>query len=250
MKEQHFFYVPQAASANELPEEEAQHALRVLRVSEGDEIMLMDGQGTFHRAEVTLTTGKRCVYSIVESIAQGRQWVGHLHIAVAPTKNIGRMEWMVEKCTEIGIDELTFLACRYSERKVIKEERMEKIVVSAVKQSRKAWKPVINGLTPFSAFIARPRSGQLFIAHCMEDFPRAFLFDALRTDIDTLRTGAVPTPNAHDITVLIGPEGDFSEEEVQAAIAAGYASVHLGKSRLRTETAALSVLMMLHLSVP
>ena len=139
MKETHFFYVPDARTAVELPEEEAQHAVRVLRLKEGDEMMLMDGQGTFYQALVTMATNKRCCYQIAAVQPQKRAWNGHVHLAIAPTKMIDRMEWMSEKATEVGFDELTFLNCRFSERRMVKLPRIEKIVVSALKQSRKAY---------------------------------------------------------------------------------------------------------------
>ena len=150
-----------------------------------------------------------------------------------------RMEWMTEKVTEIGIDELTFLDCQFSERRVVKLPRIEKIVVSAVKQSHKAWMPVVHEMTALKTFISQPREGRKYIAHCYEEIPRTYLFDELQK----------PSPlNSHDATVLVGPEGDFSIDEVRQAIEAGWQSVHLGKSRLRTETAGLSAVMMMQLS--
>jgi 16S rRNA (uracil1498-N3)-methyltransferase len=144
---------------------------------------------------------------------------------------------MVEKATEIGVDEISFLHCVFSERKILKMPRLDKIVVSAVKQSHKAWKPVIREMEPLSHFIESPREGAKFIAHCYEEIPRTYLYDELR-QLDA----------AEDATVMIGPEGDFSIDEVEAAIQQGYKSVHLGKSRLRTETAGLSAVMMMQLS--
>ena len=177
MKEVRFFYVPNADSVNELPEEEARHAVRVLRMEMGDEMMLMDGAGTFYRAIVTEATKKRCLYRIEETLPQERQWMPHLHLAMAPTKNMDRTEWFAEKATEIGFDELTFLKCRWSERTVIKTERIEKILVSAMKQSHKAWKPVLNEMTDFKAFLqeieqrekASGKTMQKFICHCYDD---------------------------------------------------------------------------------
>ncbi len=237
MKEIRFFYVPDASANKELPEEEAMHALRVLRLKLGDEIMLMDGQGVFYRAEVTLAHMKHCLYDIKESFPQEHQWKGHIHLAIAPTKLMDRMEWMIEKAVEIGVDEVSFLNCQFSERRIIKIPRVEKIVVSAMKQSHKAWKTVLNDMNLFRDFIKAPRSGRKFIAHCYDEIPRTYLFDELRKLDDT-----------DDITVLIGPEGDFSIDEVRLAIDLGFQSVHLGKSRLRTETAGLSAVMMMQLS--
>ena len=149
MKEVRYFYVPDAANQVELPAEEATHALRVLRLKGGDEIFLMDGEGFFYRAEVTAASSKRCLYEIKENMPQQRAWKGHIHLAIAPTKMMERIEWMAEKATEIGFDELSFLNCQFSERKVVKTPRIDKIVISAVKQSHKAWKPVVNELESF-----------------------------------------------------------------------------------------------------
>lgn len=237
MKETRFFYAPQATETDELPADEAAHAVKVVRLSEGDELMLMDGRGSFHRAEVTVATGKRCLYRIVETLPQERQWKGRIHLAIAPTKMMERMEWMAEKATEVGLDELSFLLCRFSERKVVKAERIERIVVSAAKQSHKAWMPVVNELAPFSKFIGEHTQGARFIAHCYEEEERTDLFEELKS-----------LPDAVEATVLVGPEGDFSIDEVRQAIAAGYKSVSLGRSRLRTETAGLSAVMMCQLS--
>jgi len=237
MKEARYFYVPDAASQTELPSEEATHATRVLRLKEGDELFLMDGVGNFYRATLTIASSHHCYYDIQEVLPQQPLWKGRLHLAIAPTKLMDRIEWMTEKVTEVGIDELSFLDCQFSERKIVKQPRIEKIVVAAMKQSRKAWKPVVNEMMCFSAFITTPREGRKYIAHCYEEIPRTYLFDELQQ----------PTSTA-DATVLIGPEGDFSITEVKQAVDAGYVSVHLGPSRLRTETAGLSALMMMQLS--
>ena len=220
----HVFYTPDIMNNPELPEEEAGHCVRVLRLNIGDEILLTDGNGYFYKAAISSATGKRCQVRIIEKIYQEPLWKGHLHIAMAPTKMMDRIEWFAEKATEIGIDELTFLNCRYSERKVIKTERIEKIVVSAVKQSLKARKPVINEMTYFEKFLQTDFKGDKFIAHCNEG-EKILLKDAI-------------TPG-NDALVLIGPEGDFSKEEVEKAIERGFKPISLGKSRLRTETAAL-----------
>lgn len=220
----HVFYTPDITTSPELPEEEAGHCLRVLRLSIGDEIMLTDGKGCFYKAVISAASGKRCQVKVTETIPQEKGWNGWLHIAMAPTKNMDRTEWFAEKATEIGFDELTFLNCRYSERKVIKTERIEKILVSAVKQSLKAAKPVLNEMTDFNSFITRDFGGQKFIAHCYEG-EKQLLKEVIHPGEDAL--------------VLIGPEGDFSEEEVEKAIANGFRPISLGKSRLRTETAAL-----------
>ncbi len=220
----HLFYTPDIATTLELPQDEAAHALRVLRLTEGAEVMLTDGKGSFYRAEIDIISGKRCYMRIVEIITPEPLWQGHLHLAMAPTKNMDRIEWFAEKATEIGFDELTFLDCRFSERKVVKTERVEKILVSAMKQSLKPMLPVLNGMIPFDKFVVSPFNGKKFIAHCYEGEKQP-LMQALQPGEDAL--------------VLIGPEGDFSPEEVQKAIANGFQPITLGRSRLRTETAAL-----------
>jgi 16S rRNA (uracil1498-N3)-methyltransferase len=239
MKEIHYFYAPEAATSHELPPEEAAHAVRVLRLKEGDTIMLMDGQGSFYKAEVTMVSNKHCLYDILETIPQQPQWKGHFHLGIAPTKMMDRMEWMLEKVTEVGIDRLTLLDCQFSERHIVKLPRLEKIAVSAVKQSHKAWIPQLEGMVPFKSFISAPREGRKYIAHCYEEIPRTYLFDELQKSSDL-------SPSA--VTVLIGPEGDFSIDEVRQAVEAGFVSVHLGKSRLRTETAGLAAVMMMQLA--
>lgn len=220
----HVFYTPDIAVTCEMPEEEAAHCLRVLRLGVGDEVMLTDGKGCFYKAVISAATGKRCQVKVTETIEQEPLWNGHLHLAMAPTKNMDRIEWLAEKATEIGFDELSFLNCRYSERKVIKTERVEKIVVSAVKQSLKARKPVVNEMMDFSRFVKQDFAGQKFIAHCNEG------------EKPLLKEILVP---GEDALVLIGPEGDFSPEEIKLAESLGFRSISLGKSRLRTETAAL-----------
>ena len=236
MKEARYFFVPDAAHQTELPVDEAMHALRVLRLKGGDEIFLMDGVGNYYRAQVTIAATRHCYYEILEHLPQEPEWEGRMHLAIAPTKMMDRMEWFAEKATEIGVDEISFLNCKFSERKLLKLPRLEKIVISAVKQSHKAWNPVLHEMVSFKDFIRQPREGRKFIAHCYDQIPRTYLFDELRQS-------AAP----EELTVMIGPEGDFSLDEVQDAIAAGYQSVHLGTSRLRTETAGLSAVMMMRL---
>lgn len=237
MKETRYFYVPDAASATELPADETSHAVRVLRMKPGDEMVLMDGVGTFFKAEVAVASPHHCVYRVLEEMPQLPQWHGRYHIAMAPTKLMDRTEWMLEKVTEIGVDEVSLLNCDNSERRVAKPARLEKILVSAMKQSRKAWKPVLNDMAAFRKFVSEPRGGMKFIAHCYEEIPRTYLYDELcGRDV------------SEAVTVLIGPEGDFTPDEVRMAVDAGFVSVHLGQSRLRTETAAMVAVMMMHLS--
>lgn len=229
----HVFYAPDIQTNPELPEEEAVHAIRVLRLQTGDEVTLTDGKGNFYRAEISTATHKHCLVNVQKTLPQAPLWEGHLHIAIAPTKNMDRTEWFAEKATEIGFDELTFLNCRYSERKVIKTERIHKILVSAIKQSLKARLPQLNEMTDFNRFIRQPFTGQKFIAHCYEG-EKQLLKDCLQRGEDAL--------------VLIGPEGDFSEEEVQEALAHGFRPISLGPSRLRTETAALVACHLMNLA--
>lgn len=228
----HLFYTPDIATTLELPQDEAAHAIRVLRLAEGSEVMLTDGKGSFYRAEIDMISGKRCYVRIVETITPDPLWRGHLHLAMAPTKNMDRIEWFAEKATEIGFDELTFLDCRFSERRVVKTERVEKILVSAMKQSLKPTLPMLNGMTPFDKFVSQPFEGQKFIAHCYEG------------DKEALLQALQPGENA---LVLIGPEGDFSPEEVQKAMTYGFRPITLGRSRLRTETAALVAVHMMNI---
>lgn len=232
MKEIRYFYTPDIEKSHELPEEEAAHALRVLRMQQGDEMVLMDGKGNYYSAIISAASNKRCQFQIKDKMPQPRQWVGHLHLAMGPTKNMDRTEWFAEKATEIGFDELTFLNCRWSERKVIKTERVDKILVSAMKQSHKSEKPILNEMIDFKKFISQNFHGQKFIAHCHKE------------DLPELKTSIIPN---QDVTVLIGPEGDFSEEEVALAESKGFQSISLGKSRLRTETAALVAVHLMHL---
>ena len=236
MKEMRFFYVPNVQDNGELPEEEAMHALRVLRLKSGDEIMLTDGTDNFYKAEITVAATRKCVFKLLETIPQTPIWRGHLHLVVSPTKMMERMEWLVEKATEIGFDRISFINCDNSERRVIKVKRLEKIAVSAMKQSRKAWKPIIDEIVSFDELVAESTEGLRYIAHCYEEIKKVDLFNQLSiSDKD------------EDVTVFIGPEGDFSLSEVKKAIDAGFVSVSLGESRLRTETAALYSVMMANL---
>lgn len=225
----------------ELPMEEAMHALRVLRLKSGDEMFLMDGEGNFYRAEVTIAATKRCMYEIKETLPQAKMWKGNIHVAIAPTKVMDRIEWFCEKATEIGVDEITFLNCKFSERKVMRTVRLDKIVVAAVKQSHKPWKPSLNAMVSFKDFVTTPRGGRKYIAHCYEEIERKDFFTEVYrlADID----------GGEDVTVLIGPEGDFSIDEVRLAVENGYESVTLGASRLRTETAALYATMAAQLAL-
>lgn len=229
----HLFYTPDIAHSHELPADEAAHALRVLRLQPGDEVRLTDGQGGFYHARISECNRKRCMVEVIEREEQAPLWTGHLHLALAPTKNMDRMEWLAEKATEIGFDELTFLNCQWSERRIVKGERIEKILISAMKQSLKARLPKLNDITDFVQFVKQPVGGQKFIAHCHEG------------EKTPLRQALQP---AQDALVLIGPEGDFSPDEVALAVAEGFTPVTLGNTRLRTETAALVAVHLMNLA--
>lgn len=226
------FYVPEIAINPVLPEEESGHCIRVLRMQEGDELLITDGKGRFLKSQITKAHHKRCEVSVLEIIEQPPLWDFNLHIAIAPTKNMDRMEWLVEKATEIGINEITFLRCRYSERKEIKIPRIEKIMISAMKQSQKATLPKLNEMILFEDFVSIPFQGQKYIAHCEnEEKP-------LIKQLYSIGESAL---------ILIGPEGDFSSEEIQLAKTHNFAPVSLGESRLRTETAALVACQTFHI---
>lgn len=237
MKELHLFHLPALAEGDtRLPDDEAAHAVRVLRMKAGDTLYATDGQGAFYETRLVAASAKACRVEVVEKTIQPTLWKSGIRIAVAPTKNMDRMEWLAEKGTEIGCDAFHFLTCANSERRVLKTERIERIVVAAVKQSHKARKPEVSEMEAFERFIARPFAGQKFIAHCYEptDGAKPLLRDMISDTNDTL--------------VLIGPEGDFTLAEVAAAEAAGFRSVSLGRSRLRTETAALAAIHMMYLA--
>jgi 16S rRNA (uracil1498-N3)-methyltransferase len=198
----------------------------------GDPILITDGKGIFYDAIVALPHQKHTTVEILNQTKAEKSWKPRIHIAFAPTKNIDRTEWFVEKATEIGIDVFTPLLTRHSERKEIKLARIEKILVSAMKQSQKAYLPVLNPMMPFGEFVRRSFSGQRMIAHCHEG-DKKLLSQAYNRGEDAL--------------VLIGPEGDFSEQEVDLALANKFLPISLGESRLRTETAALVACHSIHL---
>lgn len=219
----HIFYTPDlSGNSYSLDETESKHCVRVLRLEKGDKITLVDGRGGFFTAEIADPNPKRCGVKVIQSELNFGLRNFKIQVAIAPTKNIERMEWFLEKATEIGIDRITPLLCRYSERKEIKNERLEKVMVSAMKQSLKAYLPRLDELTKFTDFIRQPFEGQKFIAHC-EEQDREMLKDVVESSRNYL--------------ILIGPEGDFSTEEIDLAIRSGFRPVSLGDSRLRTETA-------------
>lgn len=206
--------------------EESNHCVRVLRLGVGDGVELVDGCGTLCRGVIERADAKACGVRITERRTEYGKRPYRLHIAIAPTKNIDRMAWMLEKCTEMGVDEVTMLRAAHSERTEVKMERMEKVVVAAMKQSQKAYLPQLNPMTTFSGFMRDRREQYRFIAHCREG-------EKVRLD-EVYRGGG-------EVVALIGPEGDFSEEEVRLALAGGFRAITLGQSRLRTETAGIVV---------
>lgn len=219
------FYAPDILTSGSLPESDSAHCVRVLRMQPGDEIEVVDGRGSVHRCVIQDAHPKHALVEVVESIALPKVWKGSITIAIAPTKHNDRMEWLVEKLVEIGVDRIVPLKCRYSERKDIKVDRLEKIAVSAMKQSLKAVLPQIDEMTPYARFLDSARQGQRFIAYCDPSIPRKLMSREYRPFQDT--------------TILIGPEGDFSKEEITRALDDGWMPVSLGDNRLRTETAAL-----------
>ncbi|MCX6297456.1 MAG: 16S rRNA (uracil(1498)-N(3))-methyltransferase [Bacteroidetes bacterium] len=225
----HLFYTPNiTGDTYTLNEEESKHCVKVLRLNEGDKIQMIDGIGGFYEAEITDNNPKRCSVKIIETKKEfgKRNW--QLHIAIAPTKNMDRLEWFVEKATEMGIDQISLIDCKNSERTIVKSERIQKVAISAIKQSLKAYLPKINEVVDYKKLIATAKDfeGQKFIAHCQT--PPA--------NLSHLKNLYSPKKNA---LILIGPEGDFTTEEVKLALDNGFKEISLGKSRLRTETAAL-----------
>ena len=213
-----------------LDHDESGHCVKVLRHRAGDEISVIDGCGTLYRCKITDDSHKGVEAMVLDSFSD---WGGHpyrLHMAVCPTKNNDRYEWFAEKACEIGLDEISPVIGEHSERRVFKTARLEKILVSAAKQSLKGAVPVVNEPVSVKEFILREDGALKLIAYCFEDerIPRRSIKEVL----DGFR--------GTDVVVLIGPEGDFSKEEAELAIANGFIPVHLGASRLRTETAALT----------
>ncbi len=222
----HLFYTPDISGETyTLSEEESKHCVRVLRLAVGDTIQLVDGRGNFYTAAITAAHDKRCEVRVSEVQREFGKRNYRLHIALAPTKNVERYEWFLEKATEIGVDEITPLLCEHSERKIVKGERSEKVVTSAMKQSLKAYHPKLNAMTDFRQLVAQPFDGVKCIAHCA-DSPKILLKNTIR-------------PN-ENVLILVGPEGDFSPTEVALARQNGFTEVSLGSSRLRTETAGVT----------
>lgn len=221
------FYNPdihEATSSLTFDKEESKHIVKVLRKSVGDVLHITNGLGWMFDAEIINADIKKCQANIINARQHPKREY-KLHLAVAPTKMNDRFEWFLEKATEIGIDTITPILCDHSERKVIKLDRFEKILQSAMKQSLQCYLPTINELTPFNNFVNQDFEGQKYIAHC-EDSDRKSLKNQLKPD--------------QDIVILIGPEGDFSVKEIETALQHNFIPVTLGNTRLRTETAAIA----------
>ena len=221
------FYAPEISLPRyTLPEEESKHCVRVLRMTVGDELHLTDGKGNMYRCKVVSDNVKHCEVEVVETWSEYERMSYGLTMCVAPTKNIDRFEWFLEKATEIGISEVYPLECDHSERRQIKLEREEKVITAAVKQSLKAYHPVLHDLTSVRDIIAMDFEGEKYIAHCDSSFgERPYLGNLVKKGANTL--------------ILIGPEGDFSKEEINFALQNGFNAISLGRERLRTETAAV-----------
>ncbi|MDE7180364.1 MAG: 16S rRNA (uracil(1498)-N(3))-methyltransferase [Muribaculaceae bacterium] len=226
------FYSPDIVAAGELSESDSAHCVRVMRMRQGDEIDVTDGKGNLYRCVITDAHSKHTSVDIISTCRQELHWRPRITLAVAPTKNIDRMEWLAEKAVEIGVSRLVFLNCRHSVRRVVKRDRMMKVMVAAMKQSLKATLPELVEMTEFSDFIREENCGMKFVGYCDDETERlefARIYDGLS-----------------DITILIGPEGDFSPDEINDAFAAGFRPVTFGNTRLRTETAALFALCAAH----
>lgn len=223
------FFAPDAGSSATylLPPEESRHAVKVLRLQPGDLLELVNGKGSVYTCRIVEYGKKGTLLEIAESKFVENRSNYKLHLAISPTKNIERFEWLLEKATEIGIDQLTPLVCQRSERRELNYERLQKILVASMKQSLNVWLPRLNPITPIGQFLEQPFNGLSAIAHCLE---------SKKTDLKEL----VNLPEQFsEYRILIGPEGDFSQSELDLAFKAGFKPLSLGNSRLRTETAGL-----------
>ncbi|MBQ9297279.1 MAG: 16S rRNA (uracil(1498)-N(3))-methyltransferase [Paludibacteraceae bacterium] len=230
------FYAPDIISTQCLPEEESNHCVQVLRQTAGDRIVVTDGTGHLYHCTITNPHRKHCEVRIDRIETPAPLHTGHIHIAVAPTKNIDRLEWAIEKCTEMGVDELTPVLCEHSERKTVNNDRLQKIIVAAAKQSLKTTFPLLNPMTRLTELQAE---GDKFIAHCMTDEEGDGLQTPYRSS-DSKHALQNEIVKGNTTTVLIGPEGDFSPVELKWALSNGFVPVSLGAARLRTETAAVA----------
>ena len=226
------FYAPDVTlPLYTLNDEESKHCVRVLRLRQGDTLHLTDGSGSLHRCEIVEAHQHHCTVKIVETQSEYGRRPYSLTMAVAPTKNIDRYEWFLEKATEVGVDRIVPIECDHSERRTIKHEREERVITSAVKQSIKAYHPTLDEMTDVKKLISAPFEGRKFIAHCDSSFEKR----------DYLPSIIKKTEN---ILILIGPEGDFSPEEIKFALENGFEAISLGNQRLRTETAAVAATVM------
>ena len=222
----HIFYTTDSIdNIYTLPEEESKHCIKVLRLSIGNKIQLINGKGKSYIAEIVKDHYKNCMVQIIEVFEKQNRRDHILKIAIAPTKNISRFETFLEKATEIGIDEINPFISRFSERKVIKNERLEKVIISAVKQSKTLFKPKLSELSSFNEIINTKIKGEKYIAHCYDSNTKKHLKEVYT--------------KTKDVLILIGPEGDFSVEEIKQAVSKGFTEVSLSESRLRTETAGI-----------
>lgn len=226
------FLAPDISDKLTLPEGESAHCVRVLRHQAGDIINVTDGKGFRYYCRIIDAHAKHTSVAILEKYEIPKPWEFDIALAIAPTKNIDRMEWLVEKLTEIGIDKIVPLRCHHSERKEIKPERLDKIAVSAMKQSLKSLLPVITTMTPLTQFVKSCQADQKYIAYCDPTIERKLLSRIVKP--------------GKSVAILIGPEGDFSPEEVSLAMGHGFVPVSLGDCRLRTETAALCAVQTIH----
>ena len=228
------FYTPNITDTKifVLDENESKHAIKVLRLNQNDEICLVDGKGYFYTAKISVAHPKKCEVQILEKKAE-ENLKPSIHIAIAPTKNNDRLEWFIEKTTEIGVTEISPIICEHSERKILKIERLEKRAIAAMKQSLKATLPIINEAVSFKTFIEKlPTTSEKYIAHCNEENQQ---------HLKDVYTGG------KNCIILIGPEGDFSTTEIELALKNGFTPISLGKSRLRTETAGVVVCNIINL---
>lgn len=225
----HVFYTPDISGTDYiLNEEESRHCMKVLRLTVGQQVHLIDGRGGLYAAEIIAETKRNVILKVLQTNLDYQKRNYKLHIAVAPTKNIDRLEWFLEKATEIGIDEITPIICERSERKIIKEDRLVKVITSAVKQSLQAYHPQLNPAVSFQNLLAAQAGTDAIkmIAHCLPGEEKQFIQQV--------------AGQAGHYLILIGPEGDFSPQEIKSALDQGYAPLSLGETRLRTETAALA----------
>jgi 16S rRNA (uracil1498-N3)-methyltransferase len=221
------FYVPGiSGNACVMDENESRHCVRVLRMSKGDKVTIVNGQGGFFEGIITDPDPSACRIRITESTTGFEKRGYRLHMAVSPVKNQERFEWFIEKSVEFGIDEITPLICRFTEKQNVKTERINNIIISAMKQSLKAYRPLLNEPVRFSEFMAGEHTGIKMIAHCNPGYALKNIGQVLEKGMDAL--------------ILIGPEGDFSMEEIDMALSGGFTGVSLGNSRLRTETAGIA----------